>query len=65
MHGRVAVLLRRNMAKGAELLGWRHENAVLRRQLTGPVRYEPTGRPWCAALSSLFPRRRWRVRSRG
>lgn len=33
----------------------RHENAVLRRQLTGPVRYEPADRLWFAALSWLIP----------
>ncbi|MET8630565.1 integrase core domain-containing protein [Kitasatospora sp. NPDC004669] len=54
-----AVLLRRDAAKDAELLVLRHENAVLRRQLTGPVRYEPADRLWFAALSSLIPRRRW------
>jgi putative transposase len=32
------VLLRRQVAKDAGLLVLRHENAVLRRQLTGPVR---------------------------
>jgi putative transposase len=37
----------------------RHENAVLRRQLTRPARYEPADRLWFAALSSLIPRRRW------
>ncbi|MGW7694571.1 hypothetical protein ACWGMA_37985 [Streptomyces asiaticus] len=37
-----------------------HENAVLRRQLAGPVRYEPADRFWCAALSALIPRRHWR-----
>ncbi|WP_457784960.1 integrase [Streptomyces mirabilis] len=53
------LLLRRQVAKDAELLVLRHENAVLRRQLAGPVRYEPADRLWCAALSSLIPRRRW------
>jgi putative transposase len=54
------VLLRRDTAKDAELLVLRHENAVLRRQIAGPVRYEPADRLWLAALSSLIPRRRWR-----
>jgi putative transposase len=54
-----AVLLRRDTSKEAELLVLRHENAVLRRQITGPVRYEPADRFWFAALSSLLPRRRW------
>src|SRR4051812_43059102 len=54
-----AVLLRRDTAKDAELLVLRHENAVLRRQLDGPVRYEPADRFWLAALSSLLPRHRW------
>lgn len=54
-----ALLLRRDAAKDAELLVLRHENAVLRRQLTRPVRYEPADRLWFAALSSLIPRCRW------
>ncbi|WP_371794147.1 integrase core domain-containing protein [Streptomyces sp. NBC_01718] len=54
-----ALLLRGDAAKDAELLVLRHENAVLRRQLTGPVRYEPADRLWFAALSWLIPRRPW------
>src|SRR5437764_13383544 len=56
-----AVLLRRDTAKDAELLVLRHENAILRRQLNGPVHYEPADRFWLAALSSLLLRRRWRA----
>ena len=55
------VLLRRDTAKDAELLVLRHENAVLRRQIAGPVRHEPADRLWLAALSSLIPRHRWRA----
>lgn len=54
-----AVLMCRDTVKDAELLVLRHENAVLRRQLSGPVRYEPADRFWLAALSSLIPRCRW------
>jgi putative transposase len=54
-----AVLLRHDTTKDAEMLVLRHENAVLRRHITGQVRYEPTDRFWFAALSSLLPRRRW------
>jgi hypothetical protein len=50
-----AVLLRHDSSKDAELLVLRHENAVLRRQISGPVRYEPADRLWFAALSSLIP----------
>lgn len=55
-----AVLLRRDTTKDAELLVLRHENAVLRRQLAGPIRYEPADRLWFVALSALIPRRRRR-----
>ncbi|ROP41876.1 helix-turn-helix domain-containing protein [Saccharothrix texasensis] len=54
-----AVLLRSETVKDAELLVLQHENAVLRRQLVGPVRYEPADRFWFAALSGLVDRRRW------
>lgn len=54
------MLLRRDTAKDAELLVLRHENAVQRRQIAAPVRYEPTDRLWLAALAGLMPRHRWR-----
>jgi putative transposase len=54
-----SALLRSEAAKDAELLVLRHQNAVLRRQITGQVRYKPQDRFWFAALSSLLPRRRW------
>jgi hypothetical protein len=54
------VLLRSEATKDAELLVLRHENAVLRRQINGRVRYEPVGRFWLAALSGLIPRYRCR-----
>jgi len=56
--GLAALLFRRDMAKDAELLVLRHENAVLRRQV-GRLRYEPADRVWFAALARLIPRRRW------
>jgi transposase len=46
------------MAKDAELLVLRHENAVLRRH-ADRVRYEPADRVWFAALARLIPRNRW------
>ncbi|MGH3626050.1 MAG: hypothetical protein ACRDRL_01185 [Sciscionella sp.] len=56
--GLIAVLVRRDLSKNAELLVLRHENAVLHRQLTR-LRYTPTDRVRLAALSRLLPRRRW------
>jgi hypothetical protein len=53
------VVLRGDNSKAAKLLVLRHENAVLHRQLTSPVRYEPADCLWFAALSSLIPRYRW------
>jgi putative transposase len=52
------VLARREASKDAELLVLRHENAVLRRQISR-VRYQPGDRLWLAALSRLIPRHRW------
>jgi transposase len=52
------VLARREVSKDAEFLVLRHENAVLRRQVSR-VRYQPADRLWLSALSRLIPRRRW------
>jgi putative transposase len=52
------VLARREASKDAELLVLRHENTVLRRQISR-VRYQPADRLWLAALSRLIPRQRW------
>jgi putative transposase len=54
----LVLVLRRDLAKEAELLALRHENAVLRRDVAR-VRYEPADRLWFAALSRLLPRSRW------
>ena len=48
--GLTAALVRRDLSKDAELLVLRHENTVLRRQITR-VRYAPADRVWLAALS--------------
>ena len=50
--------LRADVAKDAELLVLRHENAVLRRR-ADRVRYELADRIWFAALARLIPRNRW------
>ena len=56
--GLAVLVFRSDLAKDAELLVFRHENAVLRRH-AGRVRYEPADRAWFAALARLVPRRRW------
>jgi putative transposase len=57
--GLMAVLVRSDLSKDAELLVLRHENQVLRRQLAGRLRWGHAGRLWLAALSRLVSRRRW------
>jgi len=56
--GSLVVLARREVSKDAELLVLRHQNAVLRRQISR-VRYQPADRLWLAVLSRLIPRPRW------
>ncbi len=56
--GCLMVLAQREVSKDAELLVLRHENTVLRRQIS-QVRYQPGDRLWLAALSRLIPRQRW------
>nr|WP_317617330.1 hypothetical protein [Streptomyces sp. San01] len=51
-------VLRSRVAKDAEVLALRHENAVLRRQIAR-VRYMPADRIWLSVLSRLVPRERW------
>ena len=48
----------KDLAKDAERLALRHENAVLLRH-AGRIRYEPADRVWFGALAPLLPRRRW------
>jgi hypothetical protein len=43
--------------RSPSLLVLRHENQVLRRQLSGRVRWDNAGRLWLAALSHLMSRR--------
>jgi hypothetical protein len=56
--GLTVLVFRGDLAKDAEVLVLRQENAVLRRQ-AGRVRYEPADRAWFAALARLIPRRHW------
>ena len=55
--GLAVLISRSDLAKDAELLVLRHENAVLRRQACR-TRYGSADRLWLAALARLIPRRR-------
>jgi putative transposase len=57
--GLLAVLVRSDLSKDAELLVLRHENQVLRRQLRGRLRWDHADRLWLTALSRLVNRRQW------
>ena len=59
LFGLLAVLVRSDLSKDAELLVLRHENQVLRRQLRGRLQWDQADRLWLAALSRLVSRRRW------
>jgi putative transposase len=59
LFGLLAVLVRSDLSKDIELLVLRHENQVLRRQLTGRLRWDQADRLWLTALSRLVSRRRW------
>src|SRR5580693_6246099 len=59
LFGLLAVLVRSDLSKDVELLVLRHENQVLRRQLSGRLRWDHADRLWLTALSSLVSRRRW------
>ena len=56
--GCLTLLARREVSKDVELLVLRHENAVLRRQISR-VRYQQADRLWLSALSRMITRRRW------
>jgi transposase InsO family protein len=59
LFGLLALLVRSDLSKDAKLLVLRHENQVLRRQLSGRLRWDHAGRLWLTALSRLVNRRRW------
>ena len=59
LFGLLAVLVRSDLSKDVELLVLRHENQVLRRQLSGRLQWDHADRLWLAALSRLASRRRW------
>lgn len=65
LFGLLAVLIRSDLSKDAELLVLRHENQVLRRQLSGRLRWDHADRLCLTALSRQVNRCRWPRVSRG
>jgi len=59
LFGLLAVLVRSDLSKDAGLLVLRHENQLLRRQLSGRLRWDHADRLWLTELSRLGNRRRW------
>jgi putative transposase len=59
LFGLLAVLIRSDLSKDAEVLVLHHENQVLCRQLSGRLRWDHADRLWLAALSRLVSRRLW------
>ena len=59
LFGLLAALVRSELSKDVELLVLRHENQVLRRQVSGRLRWDHADRLWLTALSRLVSRRRW------
>jgi putative transposase len=57
--GLLAVLVRSDLSKDVKLLVLRQENQVLRRQLSGRLRWDHADRLWLTALSRLLNRRQW------
>jgi hypothetical protein len=59
LFGLLRVLVRSDVSKDVELLVLRHENQMLRRHLSGRLRWDQADRFWLTALSRLVGRRLW------
>jgi hypothetical protein len=59
LFGLLTVLVRSDLSKDIELLVLRQENQVLRRQVSGRLRWDHADRVWLAALSRQVGRRQW------